>query len=357
MRYFFIFCLSIIITIFFSVYAFAQNGTSKNIIVETAPSGADVKIVYYSWGEVLEQKICLSPCTHSTKLDRKYFIKIKKDGYANYEINSDHPYGLFSKKKAHPDPSLINDLYKNVSWLNLDKNDTSEKYNVVLESETEQKLRKAKLQLANYCPVIFKKHFVAGDRPARPCKLEGPFLNPRDLKNDGSRCDFIFDISSSGFVENIREIHCSSSYLKTKLKKIEGILGWAYFPAIKNGTPVSSIGQKHSLDLLAVDPLKICPDEFAKFENVATHDASPCKRKKPKSPSKLKGNHSCEMKFDLTIEGKTTNIKTLNCTHKSIKKASKKAVSEWLYVPRKDDGIVTSRGGIRTTIHFPHKKR
>jgi len=357
MRYFFVFFLSIFITMFFSVYAFAENGTSKNIIVETVPSGADVKIVYYSWGEVLEQKICLSPCTHKTKLDRKYFIKIKKNGYANYEINSDHPYGSFSKKKAHPDPSLINDLYKNVTWLNLDKNDTSEKYNVILESENQQKLRKAKLQLANHCPLIFKKHFVAGDRPARICKKKGPFVSAKSFKKHGSECDFIFDVSYRGFVENIREVKCSSPFLEDKMKKIGGWNGWTYFPAIKNGQPVSSEGLRHTLDLLALDPVLICPDAFAKFEDVATHDAFACKRDTPKRPAKLKGNHSCEIKFDLTIEGKTTNIKTENCTDRSLKKASKKAVAEWLYVPRMDNGIVTSRGGVRTTIHFHSDKK
>lgn len=332
----------------------AQTGVSKTISVKTVPDGADVHIKYYKNGDIIEQKMCSSPCVHHSSLDRTYYVEIKKQNYANYSFRN-HLTFTTHQGISTSIPALENNN-ENVDWFQYKQTKSTDEYVVILETENQKKFRenqlelgRAKNYLAKNCPTIFDKHYITGDRLARPCKV-----GPTSVLLNDKQCSFIFDVRASGFINNVRDVSCSSPYNEKTLSKINWIDSEAfiYFPEIKNGKAVRSTGLTFSTDLLTNDPQFACTEKIAKYDEILTHDAVPCIRQTPQYPKKLKGNHICEVTFDVSASGKTKNIEIQKCTHKKVKNPTIETVGRWIYLPKKIDGTPVGRSGVRSRLKF-----
>ena len=354
-------CILCLFFVFFIAVPVAYANT-KTIQIETIPSGASIEVGFFEWGKYVEKKTCVSPCKFQITHKSNYTVDIKKDNYAYYSIKSSDPYyikdintlrALRSIKTPHPHIEFLTELFTNNGHVFVNKIDAIEHYKVILETKEQRNLRRKKRYLATECTIIFKQHFMEANAPARPCNASAPSL-PRKFGKNKASCDFTYDVTYNGEVKNIRNINCSHSSLINSIQYIEKgyVNRWTFFPKIENGITVDTIGLKSNVDFFNLDARMECPEIFAKYESVESHDASVCKRKSPNPLKGLKGKQVCTATFDITPEGTTTNISIDDCTTKKIKKPSLKAVETWLYVPKHVDGVPSLRRGVKAKITF-----
>ncbi len=94
-----------------------------------------------------------------------------------------------------------------------------------------------------------------------------------------------------------------------------------------------------------------CYRDFQKSEKV-DGDAKPCLRVPPRMPVWAKKSGHCKMVFDVTAEGRVTNVKTKSCTYKVLKSASIRSVNWWYYNPKVDRGVAVERLGMEAKVSF-----
>jgi len=103
-------------------------------------------------------------------------------------------------------------------------------------------------------------------------------------------------------------------------------------------------------------PLTLPPIEFNSSNPIIPDkEAQPLVRIPPTFPTRfLQGNHSgyCEMRFNVSAEGKPYDVAATNCTHNMLEGASKKAVLKWSYAPKIQNGGAVARQGVQTRIRF-----
>ncbi len=72
----------------------------------------------------------------------------------------------------------------------------------------------------------------------------------------------------------------------------------------------------------------------------------------PIMPANAEGSGYCCMMFDLTAQGTPINIKSAYCTNPIFSKASKTALSKWVYSPAKLNGSAVPRRNMSEVLSF-----
>lgn len=88
--------------------------------------------------------------------------------------------------------------------------------------------------------------------------------------------------------------------------------------------------------------------------SVSDRDAQPLVRIQPQYPPRaaergIEG--SCDMTFDVTPDGITTNIRA-DCTSSLFVRAAERAVERWRYQPKIENGNAVGRVNVMTTLEF-----
>ncbi len=94
-----------------------------------------------------------------------------------------------------------------------------------------------------------------------------------------------------------------------------------------------------------------CYRDFQKSEKI-DGDAEACVRIPPRMPVWAKKSGHCKMIFDVTAEGRVTNVKAKSCSHKVFKSASIRSLNWWYYSPKVERGVAVERRGMETKINF-----
>lgn len=75
----------------------------------------------------------------------------------------------------------------------------------------------------------------------------------------------------------------------------------------------------------------------------------------PKAVAKGKVEGSCTLEFDVLANGKTDNVRAVNCEHKDLEKVSVEAIENSTYRPRIVNGAPTKTVGMQHTFSFSQR--
>lgn len=75
----------------------------------------------------------------------------------------------------------------------------------------------------------------------------------------------------------------------------------------------------------------------------------------PNAVAKGKVEGSCTLEFDVLANGKTDNVRAVDCKHKDLEKVSIEAIEESVYRPRIVNGAPTKTPGMRHTFSFSRR--
>ena len=93
------------------------------------------------------------------------------------------------------------------------------------------------------CPVAIKAQDLTTDQTYKVCS--GDYFASLEEIFEPGYCDVIFDITSTGRLRNVKTKFCSEQYLEAPT--LVDVKKWYFFPEIKNGKPVMSVGVKHKV--------------------------------------------------------------------------------------------------------------
>lgn len=81
-------------------------------------------------------------------------------------------------------------------------------------------------------------------------------------------------------------------------------------------------------------------------------DAIPCRRSPPRFPLGMDAPGHCDLSFTIGADGRTRDITVLECSDPRFDRASQRALSRWIYLPAKTDGMPMAQTDIKTRILF-----
>lgn len=85
---------------------------------------------------------------------------------------------------------------------------------------------------------------------------------------------------------------------------------------------------------------------------VSDRDAQPIVRIPPIMPETATLSGHCDVRFNVTIDGKPIDVKTTNCTDYIFELAAIESVQKWKYNPKIRDGRAMTRIGVETRVKF-----
>ena len=94
-----------------------------------------------------------------------------------------------------------------------------------------------------------------------------------------------------------------------------------------------------------------CYTEFLDREKI-DGDAEVCLRTPPIMPAEAQKSGHCNVEFDVSKEGRPSNIQTTYCTEELFSAASKQSVSWWFYHPKVERGTSVERKRVSNKITF-----
>lgn len=105
---------------------------------------------------------------------------------------------------------------------------------------------------------------------------------------------------------------------------------------------------------IAVLLMTLSSTAFAQPENLSADsvDAKTISRVPPNMPWNAQSSGYCCMLFDVTPDGKTSNIRTPHCSAEMFRKPSIEAVSKWKYSPKTVDGRPVLRADMTNLMSF-----
>jgi protein TonB len=117
-------------------------------------------------------------------------------------------------------------------------------------------------------------------------------------------------------------------------------------------SPVDPTGEVVSYQPPPIGTPNISPtDGLAQIER----NPQPVVRIEPTYPSREQmrgGEGQCTLVFDITVGGRTANIRATDCTSSAFERASLNAVANWRYNPQIEDGEPTLYRGATTVLFF-----
>ena len=111
----------------------------------------------------------------------------------------------------------------------------------------------------------------------------------------------------------------------------------------------SAAPQKQSLQQPAY---KDIPRLEGMGDNPEDRDAQPLVRVAPTFPVQIDKSGHCNLKFDVTAEGRPTLVSVVDCTSNVFAQPSINNVRRWIYEPRLINGEKVRRYGVQTKITF-----
>lgn len=189
---------------------------------------------------------------------------------------------------------------------------------------------------------------AGNDVPASPFKRLPPAYPVTCLASPGDpseppRVVVAFGLNEAGHPENVRAVESSDPCFEEAA--IAAVRGWQYKPRRVNGVPHNQEGLETSFTFVLEEPAE-----------VADSDAVPVFRQPPEYPfrcaSKAEQRESLYVEFDVTPEGRTHNVRTVESTNACFNEAAESAVALWRYLPKFESGRPVERKGVLTSIAF-----
>ncbi len=81
-------------------------------------------------------------------------------------------------------------------------------------------------------------------------------------------------------------------------------------------------------------------------------DAGPTVRVAPQMPPKAQRSGHCMMRFNVSAEGIPYNVEATSCSERLFARPSVRAVQQWKYAQKIEDGRPVGRSGVKTRISF-----
>ncbi len=152
-----------------------------------------------------------------------------------------------------------------------------------------------------------------------------------------------YDVSRRGLPENVRVRETSDPCFDDTA--VAAVRSWVFEPRRVDG----KARQQQDLETT----FKFAVDAEITLE---TFDARPIKRVPPEFPNWCGGFTRAEyrvvVEFDVTEEGRTSNIEVIESTRSCFEAAAVKSVRKWRYRPKYVDGKPVARPGVVTQIVF-----
>jgi len=128
----------------------------------------------------------------------------------------------------------------------------------------------------------------------------------------------------------------------------------------RNGTVI-----KHNIVLLTEAQTKqrrinaklrrACPEKYSAYQKLDNTDAVSCEREVNIRGVKLKKTEKCSFVYDIKIDGTLDNVRDIECSKKKLKKHVPRAISKWLFLPAKQNGLVIHREGVKSAFTIVKK--
>ena len=153
----------------------------------------------------------------------------------------------------------------------------------------------------------------------------------------------MFDINKHGNVENVRVRESTNACFDQV--SVAAARQWVYEPRRVDGSRRSQPDMEVTLTFVI---------------NEETHavdfDARPVARVPPQYPEKCmrraETKEAVAIRFDITENGETENIRIIETTNKCLNDAAVKSVEKWQYHPKTVNGKAVARPGVETVITF-----
>lgn len=136
----------------------------------------------------------------------------------------------------------------------------------------------------------------------------------------------------------------------TEQEKINGPEGPTFHVSL---TSEADAIAKEAARQAAADGIAIekCRLEAADFE-LANVEPKLCRRVAPSYPATVNTDGYCDMQFDVGADGRTENIVATVCSDQRLDRASRHALSKWLYLPKRIDGEAVPEAGMTLRFTF-----
>lgn len=152
-----------------------------------------------------------------------------------------------------------------------------------------------------------------------------------------------FSVTKEGLPESVRVVETTDACFNDAA--VAAVRGWKYTPRKVGGHRQPQEGLEATFTFVFQEPTEI-----------RESDATPKLRLPPEYPEKCarsaNRSESVLVEFDVTLDGRTENIRVIDSTNSCFDKSAQDAVAKWQYNPKIVDGLAAPRKGVQTTITY-----
>lgn len=153
----------------------------------------------------------------------------------------------------------------------------------------------------------------------------------------------MFGVTKDGLTENVRARESTDPCFEEAA--VAAVRGWRYEPRRVNGAARPQEDLETTITFVLHEATEV--EDF---------DAAPILRVPPQYPehcaNRAESFEAVFVEFDVTKEGTTENIRTVESTNSCFEKAAESAVAKWRYRPKIVSGTPVERKGVQTQITF-----
>ncbi len=179
-------------------------------------------------------------------------------------------------------------------------------------------------------------HRIVPDYPASCRPATGEALEPQ-------RVTVNFTVTRDGKTEKVRVVETTDDCFNETA--VAAVRTWTYEPRRVGGVRRAQEDVEVTITFVFEEPTQ-----------TEDYDARPIFRVPPKYPRRcLRGaddNEHVLVEFDVTVDGSTENISTVDSSNNCFDRAAEEAVEDWRYKPRTVSGKPVVRKGVQTQITF-----
>jgi len=152
-----------------------------------------------------------------------------------------------------------------------------------------------------------------------------------------------YDITADGRTENIRIASTTNSCFDSAA--IDAVREWTFVPRRVNGEPAAQRDVETKVTFLLED--RQWPDWSQDLLGGRVQAAYP-----EKCMAHAKEVELVAIRFDITPDGHTENIRVMNSTNKCLNEAAVQSVAQWRYEPRIVNGEAVARRDVDTIVTY-----
>lgn len=184
--------------------------------------------------------------------------------------------------------------------------------------------------------------------PAKPLNRRPPNYPAACLPAPGEEKEpqtvtISFGVTNQGLPENVRVLESSDPCFEEAA--IAAVRSWKYEPRRANGRPQAQEDLETTFTFI-----------FEESTNTEDFDARPLVRFPPRYPERClrhaETSETVTVEFDVTTEGTTENIRSVDSTNSCFEREAERAVAKWRYRPKILSGKPVARKGVITQITF-----